>query len=109
MSFVCNVCGRGFGNNVKSRDNYNVHLKLYGDQNMQERKLKNETKDIDPRATMLHYKDNLRKLQKAVKETEDTHRSHRYLDIDDAEDLLNPDLDSRCRCCCCCRNSIETR
>jgi len=26
--YVCNICGRDFGNNIKSRDNYNVHLKL---------------------------------------------------------------------------------
>jgi len=40
---------------------------------MQKDKLDRKTRDINPRATKLHYKDNLLKIQKSAKEMEPPH------------------------------------
>jgi hypothetical protein len=89
MSFVCQICGANFENNVKSRDNFNAHLKSYADDELQKRKIQGRVVNIDPRATALHHEDNLKRMQMQKIEA----ARLRYERVTDPEDLLNKDLD----------------
>jgi hypothetical protein len=40
-----------------------IHLRLYGNQEMQEKKIRKEIRDIHPIETRLHYEHNLRQMR----------------------------------------------
>jgi hypothetical protein len=95
MSLICEICGANF--KKRGREKFNLHMTLYNDNDMQERKLNKEIKDVNPNATMLHYQANLKRMQKSPQEMQQSAQEmeavRKYLRIVDAEDLLNEELD----------------
>lgn len=97
IDFKCLICEKDFGNNVKARDNLIIHLRLYGNQEIQEKKIRKEIRDIHPRETMLHYQHNLRQMQGEQGEQLEQERrealAHVFRHNEDPEELLNPNLE----------------
>jgi hypothetical protein len=97
IDYKCQICGKDFGNNVKARDNLIIHLRLYGNQEMQEKKIRKEIRDIHPKKTKLHYEHNLRQIRGEQGEREEKEGREALARIfrhnEDPEELLNPNLE----------------